>query len=111
MTFPGIDPPAPKPEHESRGQRRTREARNMIARGRHPFGRAQAGNGKTCGECWFAVQADGGRRSYWKCERNRLSRSEATDLRLGWPACDLFTPTQPAGYETTVPAWVPRRGS
>ena len=109
MTFPGFEPPEPE-EEMSRGRRRTRDAKLAIAAGRHPFGRALADNGLTCGDCWFAIETENGRKTYWKCEKNRLTRSDATDLRLWWPACELFSASRPEGYESSVPAWMKRRG-
>lgn len=109
-TLPGFTV-APRPEEKvSADRRRTERAKFMIAIGRHPFGRAQAENGKTCGDCWFACRVEGGRRRYWKCERNRFSSSTASDLRISWPACDLFKAERPEGYETKVPAYVQRGG-
>jgi len=46
---------------------------------------------KRCKTCRHIV-ATGYRpgRTYWKCERRSMSRSESSDHRLKWPACRLY---------------------
>jgi hypothetical protein len=46
----------------------------------------------TCGGCVHAVKVSTGSRDVWKCEKHRLglSHSAASDIRVSWPACELF---------------------
>ncbi len=106
QTFPGFD--APVVVKESYGRRLTAARKAAIAKGRHPCGAPLAENGKTGGDCWFAVHAGWERRSYWKCERANNTHSSNTDLRLSWPACTLFAAAKPEGWETQVRASMPR---
>ncbi len=66
----------------------------MVALGRHPTGRALAGGdhagaGHTCGDCAhhyvrrFAS-------TYHKCDLVPPTSGPATDIRVGWPACDRW---------------------
>ena len=105
--LPGFDAP-PETVKLSYGAALTARYNRAIENGRHPFGRLLADNGMTCGDCWFAVTENGGRKAYWKCELSRKSHSATTDLRLRWPACVAFAPSRPEGYETAVPKWVTR---
>jgi hypothetical protein len=99
-TLPGFPPPPPPtPEPQAPTTRKTRTAAAAIASGMHPFGGPLARNGKRCDDCFHAIRIDG----YWKCERARVKRSEATDLRLKWPACTLFTATRPPGFVSPIP--------
>jgi len=56
--------------------------------------------GRTCGDCVHAEHVQHGARAYWKCtgpaSRLGASHSAASDIRIGWPACD-------AGRFTTEP--------
>lgn len=108
--LPGFDAP-PESVKLSYGVRLTARNNRAIEDGLHPFGRVLADNGQTCGDCWFAVAENGGRKAYWKCELSRKSHSAVTDLRLRWPACVAFSTACPEGYETTVPKWVTRAGA
>ena len=108
-TLPGFDAPH-EPVKLSYGVRLTARYNRAIETGLHPFGRLLADNGLTCGDCWFAVAENGGRKSYWKCELSRKSHSATTDLRLRWPACVAFAQSKPEDYETAVPKWVTRAG-
>lgn len=114
--FPGYDPPeAADPSGElSPGARRTARQRADVRNGRHPLTKgplhpeasrdAEPGGSRakpfTCGGCkhlgW--VGRDG---RYLKCflpgadgkpMPDRLSRSEATDVRRWWPACPEYAP-------------------
>lgn len=68
----------------------TERAKEYIAQGMHPVtGRPLLGS-ETCGSCAFAVKVGHGARDYWKCgsEGGRFNtHSEASDIRLKWPAC------------------------
>jgi hypothetical protein len=49
----------------------------------------------TCRDCTHCEQHSAGGHGYvWKCAKHRLgmSHSEASDIRVGWPACILFAP-------------------
>lgn len=90
---PGALPPSPKtPNGNIQYGRRADE---RIALGIHPLQYPTAtmatalrlkGNGETCGSCMFRAES-GARRAYWKCLLGPKGRSEATDVRLRWPAC------------------------
>lgn len=69
-------------------------ARNkaMLEGGHHPAtGSKLRPDLGTCGDCVFHVERHMGGR-YHKCKNHRLglSGSEASDIRVGWPACDFF---------------------
>lgn len=44
---------------------------------------------ENCGTCRHSFRQHGGSRSYWKCghEAGSVSHGEATDIRVGSPAC------------------------
>jgi hypothetical protein len=72
------------------------KAREAINVGMHPATRLPllaADWGFQCGNCIHAVRVQGGARWHWKCARHRLgmSASEASDIRVSWPACTLLT--------------------
>jgi hypothetical protein len=80
---------------ESVTRRRTRRNNELIAAGRHPATGAaliDAGWHYRCGDCSHAVRFHVGNKKFWKCELHRLgmSASEASDIRVGWPACSRF---------------------
>lgn len=66
--------------------------RALLEAGVHPAtrGDVRADLG-TCGECRHHV-IDHRNRRYHKCRLHRLgiSSSEASDIRVSWPACDRF---------------------
>lgn len=81
----------------SRTQRKTAENAAWLARGVHPATRADLRpDGGTCGGCAHHHAYQDGRydRTYHKCDRHRLgeSHSDASDIRVGWPACALYEP-------------------
>jgi hypothetical protein len=72
----------------SAGRRRTILQKSMLRRGIHPLTRRpllDAEEDHTCGDCLNHEQH--GR--YHKC-RLKSSFSEATDIRISWPACELW---------------------
>lgn len=88
-------PPLPEPEKLSLARRRTLANNGMLDRGIHPAtGRPLKGGDQTCGDC-FHHKARTHNRSWHKCELHRLglSGSEASDIRVSWPACALFDPS------------------
>ena len=89
-------------EKPTAGQRLTIRNNAAIAAGRHPAtGRALL-DGETCGTCAYHHNYRWDTRSYHKCEQHRLgeSRSEASDIRVSWPACVLWVAIDPrAGAE------------
>lgn len=84
-------------EGESVDRARTRKNNEILAAGRHPATRLrllphpEGLSPRTCGECLHHV-AVGHSRTYHKCDVSRLgiSASAASDIRLKWPACELF---------------------
>jgi hypothetical protein len=83
-----------RPREESAQVRRTKIAKDKIARGIHPANdsptRPDLG---TCGDCAHLVRRTAGnKRNLLKCPYHRLgtSSSEASDVRAGWPACIKF---------------------
>lgn len=73
-----VTPVAPK---------KRRNGQSPIVRMHGKFGRGP--DGATCGGCDSLVTT-GHNRRYFKCERYRISGSEATDFRKRWPACGLW---------------------
>lgn len=45
--------------------------------------------GKTCKTCAHLVRRDYAK-TYYKCDKRSMSRSEATDHRVGWRACGKY---------------------
>lgn len=77
--------PSGKPNYAAR-------AKAKLAVGRHPAtGTRTRPDVGTCGECVHHVVSRYDKR-YHKCEKHRLgtSSSEASDIRVSWPACDFF---------------------
>lgn len=73
-------------------QRRTQRNQATLHAGRHPATGApllDPGWGYHCLDCVHAIRVAGPNRSYWKCQHHRLgmSASEASDIRIRWPAC------------------------
>ncbi len=50
--------------------------------------------GKMCKYCKFFLRERFHNKSYFKCKIRGVSRSSATDHRIGWNACGLFEPDQ-----------------
>lgn len=77
-------------------RRRTINNNTRLASGVHPAtGRKLLDTewGSSCAGCANAVHVyTGGSRAYWKCRRHRLgmSMSAASDIRISWPACELY---------------------
>lgn len=73
---------------------RTRTARRqaLLDAGIHPATRAPLldGDGETCGDCSHSLRVGHNSRSYWKCDLVGITRGAGTDIRKGWPACELF---------------------
>lgn len=87
--------PAETPVELSRGQKLTRANKALLGQGRHPATRLPLLDPEwefTCGGCHHHVAVDHHRRRYHKCARGRLglSASEASDIRVSWPACTLY---------------------
>ncbi len=80
-------------------QRRTQRRREMLAAGYHPTtGRKlliapEGVDQLTCGDCAHHVLNGGHARTYHKCARTPggLTGGPGSDVRVTWPACDLFT--------------------
>jgi hypothetical protein len=107
MTLPGFEFDSPlgdPPGDLSYGRRLSIRRKRFLDAGKNPATGLEFGpEGKTCGDCWHAISKD---RGFWKCELARLSNSEATDIRLSWPACTAYTATNDdTGF---APSWVTR---
>ena len=84
-------------ENPSAGQRLTIRNKAAIAAGWHPAtGRALLAV-ETCGTCAYHHYYRWHTRSYHKCDQHRLgeSHSEASDIRVSWPACVLWVGIDP----------------
>lgn len=71
----------------------TDRAKEYIAAGMHPVTGLPLLGAETCGSCAFAIQVGGHARDYWKCSSQDgrfVTRSEASDIRLKWPACNWW---------------------
>lgn len=84
-------PAAEPPEKLSAGRRLTLRRQADLAAGRHPvtgLPLLDAEWGFTCGTCahHYVARLAG---SYHKCAL-RDTGSEATDIRVGWPACTRY---------------------
>ena len=96
--IPDVGPHRPNRDADglSTQQRRTIRQRNELEAGRHPLSGLDLLDsdwGYTCGDCAHAFRYRPGNRTVWKCRPVfELARgsSEATDLRVGWPACTNF---------------------
>lgn len=77
-------------------QRITRRNAELLAAGRHPATLLPLwiGTGETCATCVHHSAPLRNTRRYHKCDHHHLgpSRSEASDIRVGWPACALYRP-------------------
>lgn len=81
------------------GARRTRRWRAMLEAGTHPATRRPVATPiglHTCGTCHHHVIASANR-TYHKCALHVLgtSSSEASDIRVRWPACELYRECEP----------------
>jgi hypothetical protein len=94
-------PVLPPPPELSPDARRTARQRALLEAGIHPATREPletfkgCPTGATCGDCTHAVRVHHHDRRYWKCDESILgrSRSAASDIRVGWPACVRFIPS------------------
>lgn len=75
--------------------RRTQRRDALLAVGVHPTtGARLAGNGETCGSCAHLGANEHNCRTYWKCTKVYVTSGPATDVRLSWPACTLWAPSE-----------------
>ena len=77
----------------SAGARRTRRQHELLAAGVHPAtGKRIVAELGTCAHCAHLRKVTPGNRTVYKCPHHRLgcSHSEASDMRVSWPACELF---------------------
>lgn len=91
---PGPDSIGAKPDEKiSVTRRRTLRNAALLKRGIHPATRHPLLDppGRTCGECGHH-KIHSHTRIWHKCELHRLgmSSSNASDIRVSWPACALF---------------------
>lgn len=81
----------------SRGRALTMVREALIDAGYHPLTRLPllpipddlADGGETCGTCAHLL---GEPRTYRKCAKHRQTRAAETDVRISWPACQLWEP-------------------
>lgn len=91
---PGVAQPEPG-EKLSADARRTLANNTALAAGRHPATRRKLlplAQGKTCGGCVHHHAYGWHNKTFHKCDLHRLgeSHSAASDVRVGWPACELW---------------------
>lgn len=94
---PGPALPPPPPDTRSYTERLTARNRDLLAAGVHPATRRGLLDGDaTCATCAHHVVVHVNRR-FHKCEKHRLgvSASEASDIRVSWPACVLYVQEDP----------------
>lgn len=85
-------PSEPAPEPLSADRKRTIANDRRLAAGIHPATRALlANNGETCGTCGNLDQEQHNSRSYYKCGLIPSTSGPGTDIRLKWPACNLWS--------------------
>ena len=88
-TFTLNDPLREMLHGESPDRRRTARAKVLLSQNIHPLTmRPLAQNGETCGTCahhWVHQRS----KRYHKCDL-KDSSSAATDIRVSWPACQLW---------------------
>ncbi len=53
----------------------------------HVYGKGN--ENETCGTCAYFARQGHHNKVYFKCEKSSMSRSEATDWRVGWQSCGL----------------------
>lgn len=90
-------------EELSAGQKITRRHRIALELGKHPANGLPIDEAHRCGDCAHFQRLDYHTRHYAKCAYNRLgiTHSEASDMRVNWPACphfkeaELVVPSQP----------------
>lgn len=86
-------PPLPDQPKLSAGQKITLRNRQALANGQHPAnGLPMLDDGSTCGDCAHLARMGYRGKTYIKCPHHRfgLSHSEASDMRVSWPACSKF---------------------
>ena len=64
------------------------QQRQNFNKGLHPMGARLADNGQQCDNCANHIAVSMGK-TFHKCQLNRTG-SAATDIRVNWPACELF---------------------
>ncbi len=79
------------PNNLSADRRRTLRRRIILEQGYHPATRRRlAENGMTCGDCAAHMAFAYATRTFYKCRFAGVSNGPATDIRVSWPACELF---------------------
>lgn len=105
MALPGFDAP-PEREPLSRARALTAKHRASIERGVHPAtARPLRGDAETCGSCAF-LSTRRYANTYHKCARAKMTASPNTDIRLSWPACDLWE--SPEAFDVRLTEYVAR---
>lgn len=97
MTLFDLEPLPIEEPGLSAGQRLTLRNRAQLDAGRHPATRGELRPELgTCGGCCHHLALQRNVRTYHKCDCHRLgvSHGAASDIRISWPACELFEATQ-----------------
>lgn len=91
LTLPGM-PADPAPVTVSLQRRRTLRAAAMLADGKHPANGLPINRDHRCGDCFHIRANPRNTRTFFKCLHHRFgcSHSDASDMRLSWPACPKF---------------------
>lgn len=82
----------------SPGAARTRRNNEHLAAGIHPATLHRlAPDSGTCGNCRHHFASGWSAHTHHKCDVHVLgvTHGPATDIRVGWPACDLFEGREP----------------
>jgi len=85
-------PPTPTEAKLSPDQRRTIRHHAAIADGRHPMMGGPVNLEHTCGDCAHHFSHTRNR-TWHKCDLN-ATHGAGTDIRVSWPACTKWAPTE-----------------
>ena len=89
-TLPGFETEGGATPRLGRAAGLTARRARLVANGYHPLNqRKLRAEGGTCGDCARLVSRSYDK-TYHKCDLGPISRGEATDVRLRWPACVLY---------------------
>jgi hypothetical protein len=92
VTLFDTGPPSEPAEPLSADRRRTIANNRRLAGGIHPVTRLPlANNGESCGTCSNLNREQHNSRSYFKCGLVLSTSGPGTDIRLRWPACNLWS--------------------
>lgn len=95
--LPGFEGPEATVGRPSRSARLTARREALLAAGYHPLNTLRLRpEGGTCGTCAHLVERSYDK-VYRKCELGPVTKGEATDVRLWWPACVRYEERQVEG--------------